>query len=151
MPEGKRNGFEGRLWTFILCVVGILVALLVWSALHRLLQTFVGPESPHNQPVLRVEVLNGCGEPRLAYQVANLLRSKGFDVVSFGDAKGSNYASTVVVDNVSETKENARRLAAAIGCKKLAYEPAPSRYLDVTLIVGGDYERIFGKGIRDWP
>jgi hypothetical protein len=40
---------------------------------------------------IRVEVLNGCGENRLAIKVANILRRTGFNVLKIGNATKQDF------------------------------------------------------------
>lgn len=92
---------------------------------------------------IRVEVLNGCGENRLAIRVANLLRKKGFNVVKVGNADENEFEETVVIERRSENLEYARYFAKRIGCKNIGKDIDEALYLEITLIIGKDYKRIF--------
>lgn len=91
-----------------------------------------------DEPV-RVEVLNGAGEPGIAERVAERLRNRGFDVVFYGNAANFDYESTRVVARSDRTAE-IRRLADAMSVDSVRREPRPELYLDATLILGADWQ-----------
>lgn len=87
----------------------------------------------------RVEVLNGAGEPGIAETTAERLRSRGFDVVFFGNAENFDFPSTRVIAR-SESVGAARRLADVLGVDSVRREPRPDLYLDATVILGADWK-----------
>lgn len=91
----------------------------------------------------RVEVLNGCGVNRLAVKVTDILREKGFNVVSIGSTRSDSFAESVVLERASEDMASARYFAKRIGCKNIGKDVDPALYVDVTLIVGADYRKLF--------
>lgn len=95
--------------------------------------TTAGGEPP------RVEVLNGAGEPGIAETTAERLRSRGFDVVFFGNAENFDFRSTRVIAR-SERLPAARRLADVLAVDSVRREPRPDLYLDATVILGGDWK-----------
>jgi hypothetical protein len=97
---------------------------------------------------IRVEVLNGCGVDRLALRVTNILRKKGFNVVTIGDTNNQNFQETVVIERSDKDLKNAKYFAQQIGCKNIGEDIDPALYLEVTLILGKDYEKIFAH-IKD--
>lgn len=92
---------------------------------------------------LRIEVLNGCGVERLAMRVTDILREQGFNVVSVGSTRRDSFPESVVIDRVSETMEKGRYVARRIGCQNVGKDIDPALYVDVTLIVGRDYLKLF--------
>lgn len=92
---------------------------------------------------IRVEVLNGCGENRLAIKVANILRRMEFNVVKIGNATENDFMQTVVIERSSENNENARYFAKMIGCKNIGKDIDKALHLEVSLILGQDYTRYF--------
>lgn len=92
---------------------------------------------------LRVEVLNGCGENRLALKVANVLRRQGFNVVKIGNATQSDFEKTVVIERSSDDYSNAKYFAKRIKCKYIGKDIDPALHLEVSLILGLDYSRYF--------
>uniref|UniRef100_A0A7C6AF01 LytR family transcriptional regulator n=1 Tax=candidate division WOR-3 bacterium TaxID=2052148 RepID=A0A7C6AF01_UNCW3 len=91
---------------------------------------------------IRVEVLNGCGVNRLAIKVSDILREKGFNVVKIGDTD-RNYLETVVVERADTNMTNGKYFARRIGCKNIGKDVDPALYIDVTIIIGEDYKKLF--------
>lgn len=96
--------------------------------------TAAGSEPP------RVEVLNGAGEPGIAETTAERLRSRGFDVVFYGNAEDFDVPSTRVLARSDRTGA-ARKLAAAMGVDSVRSELRPDLYLDATVILGADWQQ----------
>ena len=92
---------------------------------------------------IRVEVLNGCGENRLAMKVANILRRMGFNVVKIGNATARDFLNTVVIERSREDTENARYFAKVIGCKNVGKDIDKALHLEVSLLLGQDYTKYF--------
>jgi hypothetical protein len=92
---------------------------------------------------VRVEVLNGCGETRLAIKVANILRRIGFNVVKIGNATTQDFQESVVIERNREDLQNANYFADRIGCKNIGKDIDPALHLDVSLILGRDYIEFF--------
>ena len=92
---------------------------------------------------MRVEVLNGCGETRLAIKVANLLRKDGFNVLKIGNATEQDFTHTVIVERSRDDLANARYLSRRIGCKNIGKDVDAALHLDVSIILGKDYKEFF--------
>jgi len=90
---------------------------------------------------VRVEVLNGMGEPEAARRAAGRLRGMGFDVVYFGNADGFGYERTRVVARAPEG-EGARTVAESLGIDSVAHRPDTALYLDATVVLGADWPRL---------
>jgi hypothetical protein len=84
---------------------------------------------------VRVEVLNASRVRGLARRATMHLRERGYDVVAVGNA-GEQRDSTLVLVRAGEA-EWARRVARAMGGAAVEARPDSSRYLDVTVLVGG--------------
>jgi hypothetical protein len=88
---------------------------------------------------LDVVVLNGTKREKLAYSVSLYLRSKGIDVLYYGNAD-SIYAQTLIIDrrdslNLSYAKRVARFIKG-----KILYIPDPDNIASVFVILGNDYK-----------
>jgi len=90
---------------------------------------------------LKVEVLNGSGEPGSARVVAMRLRSLGFDVVYFGNADSFDHEHTRVI-NRSGAAGIARGIADSLGVDSVGTDLAPELYLDATLLLGSDWRTV---------
>ena len=93
--------------------------------------------------VIQMEVLNGAGIPGLATRYTSSLRQFGFDVVETGNFDHFNVYNSMVISRNGEM-ENARRVARAIGISEqfILREESPDFYLDVTLVIGADFESL---------
>jgi len=127
-------------------VLGLLLAfgLSVWWEVSASSEETGGGEAPadtaEGREPPRVEVLNGAGEPGIAETAAERLRSRGFDVVFYGNAENFDFPSTRVIAR-SDRMEAARRLAASMSLDSVRREPRPDLYLDATVILGADWQR----------
>lgn len=130
---------SGKALLYILVVV--LAAFLISMIF---LYTREDPEEvrKHNSNI-RIEVLNGCGENRLAIKVANVLRRDGFNVLEIGNASEQNFAHTVVIERGREDMANAKYVARKIRCRNIGKDVDAALHLDVTIIVGQDYRDFF--------
>ncbi|MBE0433149.1 LytR C-terminal domain-containing protein [candidate division WOR-3 bacterium] len=127
----------------LLAVFGIFLISIVY------MYTREDPELIRRRnSTMRVEVLNGCGESRLAIKVANRLRRQSFNVVRIDNAPRSDYEVTVVIERSSEDGENAGYFAKRIGCRNIGRDVDPALHLDVSLILGQDYATYF-PGIEE--
>jgi hypothetical protein len=85
------------------------------------------------------EVLNGTARRGLARLVTRLLRQGGVDVVYFGTASAPA-AETQILVRRSEDTAAGLRLADALGTGKVRVALAPERRVDLTIIIGNDYQ-----------
>lgn len=85
---------------------------------------------------IKVEVLNATPRRGLARRAALYLRDRGFDVVSMGNS-GRTQDFTAVLDR-SNHPEWAKLIAAALRARVIE-RPDTSRYLDATVVIGGDW------------
>ena len=93
--------------------------------------------------VIQLEVLNGCGVPGIATRFTDSLRGYGFDVVETGNFDHFNVEKSFVISRGGQM-ENALRVAKAIGIpeQNVIREASPDFFLDVTLIIGSDFESL---------
>jgi hypothetical protein len=86
---------------------------------------------------IKVQVLNATRTRGLARRATMHLRDRGFDVVDVGtDPNGRD--SVLVLDR-SGHPEWARLVARALGGGTVLARPDTSRYLDVTVLLGGSW------------
>lgn len=93
---------------------------------------------------IRLQVLNGCGVKGLAKIVSPALRAKGFDVRETRNAGSFRYVNTLVMDRVGRLGL-AQAVADSLGVDRSRVSTEIARNLvdiDVTLIVGADYESL---------
>jgi hypothetical protein len=127
-PAGK-----ALLYILVIILAAFLVSIIV-------MHTREDPEAIRRRNSnIRVEVLNGCGENRLAIKVANVLRKQGFNVVKIGNADRSDFEKSVVVERATDDCSNAKYFATQIGCKYIGKDVDQALHLEVSLILGQDY------------
>ena len=129
---------------------GILVGLVVLLGLGIYLGASLGtrsqgPGSGEERSGLsiaegrvRVEVLNAGGVSGVAWEATRVLRDRGFDVVSYGNAETYSGDSSVVMDRVGEV-ETARRVAEALGISAVRSERDSTLLVDVTVRLGPEW------------
>jgi hypothetical protein len=86
---------------------------------------------------VRVQVLNATRTRGLARRAMFVLRDRGWDVVEIGTTAPPR-DSTLVLDR-SGHPEWAARVARALGGARVESRPDSSRYLDVTILLGGSW------------
>jgi len=89
---------------------------------------------------IQVEILNGCGIPKLARMYTNFLRSEGIDVLDSKNADDFDYVNTKILHHRGEIE---RALALAdimmIDKNKIIKDNDENLFFDLTLILGKDY------------
>ena len=104
------------------------------TALGRLVTREV--TAPPNTRV-RVEILNATKTSGLARRATRVLRDRGFDVVKYASSD-TMQDSTLVLDRTNHL-EWAELVAKALGGAKVAARPDTSSYVDVTVVLGGNW------------
>jgi LCP family protein required for cell wall assembly len=94
-----------------------------------------------NNEWVRIEILNGTGEPGVAAHTRDLLQSQGYQVVSIGDADRSDYGRTIIInygvpDDVVERVGTDLELDPTLSSLQGLNPSAP---VDVRIVVGRDY------------
>jgi hypothetical protein len=138
-------------WFLLAAVVLATGASIAWRLLPE-------EESGTGAKSLRMEIVNGCGTPRVGRAVADELQMRGFDVYAVR-ADRERSALTTVVDLRDPAGGNAQAMARALSVqrrwRKLPLGPRSvpetrvdldsARYLEVRLVVGEDYRRFFAN------
>ena len=135
------DGFKSVLTAVVLLVAGALIGS--WWIEWR---NTGGPqvlESPAAEllPRLKVEVLNGTGEPGAARSVGELLIALGYDVVAFENADHFDYGITHVIDRAGGGEQVAE-VAELLGTDSVAVDIDPDVHLDATVILGADWREL---------
>lgn len=95
------------------------------------------------EPIVQVEVLNGCGISGVAEKFTDYLRSKHFDVVQTGNYISFDVDKSIVIDRTGN-KDNAVKVADALGIdhKNIIQQINNDYILDVSLIIGKDFKQL---------
>jgi hypothetical protein len=134
----RRDAGGGRVAVWILAlVVGALVVSWGWS--------MWGPATPSSRRsgrhVVRVQVLNGSGEPGVGTRVAAHLRAGGFQVTDVRNADRSDHFATFVVARRGGLSL-AREVAHYLGGPPLVRQEWSSELADVSVLIGSDRSRL---------
>jgi len=112
-----------------------------WVVNEPLARELVNKRILHLPGMVRVEVLNGSGESGVASRAADLLRTKGFEVVGVRNADRFDYSTTTVI--AQSDARLAAQVATALGASLpgggTTALPAVSSGADVTVIIGKDF------------
>lgn len=140
--SGRPAAFLERARTLFTTAVLLAAGALIGSFWIEWRRAELPPESGEAVPALerriKVEVLNGSGEPGVARRVGDLLLARGHDVVAVDNADRFDYERSFVVDR-SGLGSAIAELAAELGFDSVAVDPDPDLHLDATVIVGRDW------------
>ncbi|MBD3274127.1 MAG: hypothetical protein GF372_02390 [Candidatus Marinimicrobia bacterium] len=160
----KRSGGSATTWAvnIVIAVLTVVVVSFVYSSIMRIqvnehavdlsLEESIEKyektlaEQLYEQkefPDVWVEVLNGNGVPGVAAEYTEFLREEGFDVQNTENADNFSYENTLVIAR-SENRQKAYAVARAlqIDTSRVQSNIDPSLQLDVTVILGDDYNTI---------
>jgi len=146
----RRRGPPKAAYAAALLMVIVLLAS-AWWGWRQARETLDSPEDPFARqvelppepdPIARVEVLNGAGEPGAAQQAAEILRGAGFDVVYFGNASDFDNPRTRVIARVG-SGGRADSVAGWLRVDRLESDVDPTMHLDATIVLGADWRRRF--------
>jgi polyisoprenyl-teichoic acid--peptidoglycan teichoic acid transferase len=135
---------NARLRPALIIIIFAVVAFLVWSSVQGL-RSGDEPGAGGSEMVipdreaLRVEVLNASEISGLARRGTQQLRARGFDVVYYGNASGFSPESSVVIARAGN-EAAADSVADALGLRSVRVEADSTLYLDVTVVLGRDWE-----------
>ena len=149
MPQPSTDDQQSHLFlNAAIGFLGLLLAILIFALVSRVFYPRIVAERAETDPalvtgIIQLEVLNGCGVPGIATRYTDVLRSYGFDVVETGNFDHFNVNNSFVISRSGEM-ENARRVARALGIPedRILREQSPDFYLDVTLIIGSDFDSL---------
>lgn len=146
--EKRTNGPNDLYLNAAIGFLSILLLVLVISLFSRIIYPRIFNERSEAgaeliSEIIQMEVLNGCGVPGIANAYTSLLRSNGFDVVETGNFETFDLQETIVISR-SGVMDNAYRVANALGISEenVIRESSPDFYLDVTVVIGHDYEKL---------
>jgi hypothetical protein len=151
-PTARGGSAGGATPRFLLPVLLIVVAAFALSVGWRWWGPGREPGPPRPPQAarfegapIRIEVVNGSGEPGAAAKLASYLREGGFNVVLVGSGDRYDYVRTLVVDR-SGNERAAAAVAAYLGPVQRVRQRARSE-ADVTVVVGRDRGRVpWGEG-----
>lgn len=151
MAETNGTSSSGTNELFLNAAIGflsVLLIVLVAALFTRLIYPRIFNERTELQSeliseIIQIEVLNGCGVDGIANAYTGLLRKNGFDVVETGNFETFDLQETIIISR-SGVMANAYRVANALGVSEdnVIRESSPDFYLDVSVIIGHDFEKL---------
>ncbi|MDR9388237.1 MAG: LytR C-terminal domain-containing protein [Balneolaceae bacterium] len=144
-PEASSPWVTVGLTVFTFLFVVLLSALVLRFLVPRIdVERAKRSEKALIGNVIQVEVLNGGGIEGAANTVTTSLRHLGFDVVEIGNFDVFDVEQTVVLARDGGDVESAERVARGLGLSddRVLIEESADYYLDVTVLVGRDYESL---------
>lgn len=134
----RKAGGAAKLWLSLFALV-VLALAVSWG------WTMFGP---HNRTarrtgrhVVRVQVLNGSGEPGVGTRVAAWLREGGFQVTDVRNADRTDYFASFVVARRADLSL-AAEVAHYLGGPPLVRQEWSSELADVSIVIGSDRSRL---------
>ncbi len=123
-------------------IVAAIAAMMWWAprttGVPDVLEVFTSSARAPEGVRIRVEILNATAVPRLALAATPVLRDRGFDVVSVGNAPAKR-DSTLVLDRRGHP-EWARLVMEVLGGSRVESRPDTSNYVDITVLLGADWK-----------
>lgn len=154
---GGSGAGRGGMPRWLLPLLGLAVLAFCASIGWRWWGPGRGPEMPKRPQAatfrgapVRIEVVNGSGEPGAAAKLASYLREGGFNVVLVGSGDRYDYVRTLVVDRTGNERA-VQAVADYLGPVQRVRQRARSE-ADVTVVVGRDRGRVpWGDGRTPGP
>ena len=94
-----------------------------------------------DKEILRVEVLNGTKENGIAGKFAEYLRNEKLDVIIVSNARYDTISETMIIDRMKPNAVYGKYIARRIDCSNVMSQIDSSLYVDVTIIVGNDFQK----------
>ena len=133
-----RKAGGAKLWLTLLSLV-VLALAVSWG------WAMFSPRNPAarrtGRHVVRVQVLNGSGEPGIGTRVAAWLREGGFQVTDVRNADRTDYFASFVVARRSDLSL-AAEVAHYLGGPPLVRQEWSSELADVSVLIGSDRSRL---------
>jgi len=113
---------------------------LIKQTIKQNLETIASPETGGEDTLtVTMEILNGTSVDGLAGRTEVLYESFGFEVISVRNADHDRYLNTVILDRKGKFRA-AERASDVIRCSRVYSRLDPESNVDVTLILGKDFD-----------
>ena len=88
---------------------------------------------------VRVQILNGNGQPEIGLAVAQLLVPAGFRIADTGNASSFGFKRTKIIAYFDADLAAARRIRALLRVGSIEIGRTPQTIVDVTVVIGADF------------
>ena len=88
---------------------------------------------------IRVQILNGNGQPEIGVAVARVLIAAGYRIADTGNASSFGFRRTRIVAYSDADLAAARRIRILLGVGSIEIGRTPQTIVDVTVVVGADF------------
>jgi hypothetical protein len=133
---------RNRLILFLFLVLLANGGILYWKKANQV-QPIPAVTLPTFSTPVRIQLLNGCGEGKIAQRLTDQLRAFGMDVVEVANAQSFDFPETVVLDRMGDAAR-AGAVATAVGLdnSRVMQQLNSQLLVDVTVIIGKDYNQL---------
>jgi len=149
---GKKKQLSPRnlILNIVIVILGVIVFFLLYSFITNSIVnkpvewTTESPElGDAAGEIIQLDVLNGCGVRGIAQDFTDYLRKRNFDVVQSANYKTFDVEESLVIDRTGDLAA-ARKVAYALGIdeKNIVQQINPDYYLNVSVVIGRDYEQL---------
>ena len=149
---GKKKQLSPRslILNIVIVILGVIVFFLLYSFITNSIVnkpvewTTESPElGDATGEIIQLDVLNGCGVRGIAQDFTDYLRKRNFDVVQSANYKTFDVEESLVIDRTGDLAA-ARKVAYALGIdeKNIVQQINPDYYLNVSVVIGRDYEKL---------
>jgi hypothetical protein len=133
-------------WKKLILLLAILLiingVILLWK-LSRPAPTVPEADVPSFSTQIRIQIMNECGDEKIAQKMTDHLRACGMDVVEVRNAQSFDFSETVVIDRIDD-QDRAKAVSKALGLNpaKVVRQLNSQEMVDVTVIIGKDYGQL---------
>ncbi len=131
-------------FTIFIILLGSIILILSYSIYLKLTTQTAGKQDINKAAdIVQLEVMNGCGAAGIADKFSEYLREHNFDVVTLGNYRSYDINNSFVIDRTGNTA-NAEKVADALGIdrKYIVQQISDEYFLDVSLVIGRDYNNL---------
>ncbi len=136
--SARRPAKNGLAKNGLAIVVAAVAVALVVSAVGQWIPDDRNEDVARSPGRVTVDVRNAGGIEGMARSATDRLRNAGFDVVHVGNAAAFDQDSSLVIDRVGDLR-TASEVAEVLGIRRVASEPNPKLFVDVTVRLGADW------------
>ena len=132
---------------FIIIFLIAVIAFLSYSVVKKIKSNGNKVVSVESKTVpaaiIQLEVLNGCGVAGAAEKITDYLRNNSVDVVQIKNYVSFEIEKSLVIDRTGN-RSNAEKIADLLGIdrKNIVQQLSNDYFLDVSLVVGKDYNQL---------